>query len=608
MQALALALLLLPTAVMADALILKDGKTISGEYLGETPTEIRFKSEGEKILIPKTMVEKVRREVVVIRLTNGNQLVGKLQEETEDYVTLRFPYGSKRFPRDEIESVEKKTLEETPRIWNPGQKRPGPKGPGDRMPEIRERPSARSIIDRYDFPPKKTNLERDQVIAMHRQVHQFFQKKRYRKAAELLNKIIEAEPQDHIAWYNLACAYSMMGKKKEAIKALCLAVKAGFTDFMHISNDPDLKRIRNTPEYRRLMDEADKIMREGAERTVQRLKKRFGEGYTYYIDEERRLIFATNRSLDVIQRMKQHLRELADAEWADFFDHRPMYYISVVCPSRQDFRRIVPNPSIGGFYNPANKILICGNMGFVLDHEFTHAMHFADQHGRMQQHPIWICEGFATLMEAAHVAGGHCLPWRVNMRLRAIQGAVRMGRSYPLPRFMQLSRAEYMRNAGLCYAQGRYIMLFLWEKKILRKWYDVYCKTWKKDRTGMQALERVTGKTLDQLEQEWKQWVMSIRAQDKREHRPQGPDLGITVAEIMTGVVITKVDEGGPAARRLRPGDMILQVNGKRVNTLAALNAILRGVRRGSRVRFRISRILPKRKKPTKLNVSVTAR
>jgi len=44
------------------------------------------------------------------------------------------------------------------------------------------------------------------------------------------------------------------------------------------------------------------------------------------------------------------------------------------------------------------------------------------------------------------------------------------------------------------------------------------------------------------------------------------------------------------------------------VNTLAALNAILRGVRRGSRVRFRISRILPKRKKPTKLNVSVTAR
>ena len=500
----------------------------------------------------------------------------------------------------------KRQIEEKPKIWKPSE-RPHHR-PDDQSPDVKVNPSARSIIDRYEFPPKKTSLPNDQIVAMHRQVHQFFQKKQYRKAAELLKKIIEAEPRDHIAWYNLACAYSLMRKKKDAIKALCLAVKAGFTDFMHISHDPDLNNIRNTPEYKRLMDEADKIMREGADRTVKQLKKQFGEGYTYFIDEERRLIFATNQSLDVIQRMKEHLRALADAEWADFFEHKPMYYISVVCPSKQDFRRIVPNPAIGGFYNPRNKILICGNMGFVLDHEFTHAMHFADQHARMQQHPIWICEGYATLMEAAHVAGGHCLPWRVNMRLRAIQAAVRMGRSFPWSRFMKLSQPEYMRAAGLCYAQGRYITLFLWEKKILRKWYDEYCRNWKNDKTGIQALEKVTGKTIAQLEQEWKQWVMSIRSQDKREHRPQEADLGITVAEIMTGVVITRVDESGPARKRLRSGDMILQVNGRNVRTLSELNAALRGVRRGRRVRLRVLRKLPKRKKPTKLNVSVIAR
>jgi len=595
-----------PIITYADTIILKDGKTISGEYLGETPTEIKFKSGDEKIVLPKTMIDKIRRDVVVIHLLNGNQLIGKLMEETEDYVKVRFPYGYKKFPRDEIESVEKKTIEEKPKIWKPSE-RPHHR-PDDQSPDVKVNPSARSIIDRYEFPPKKNTLSSDQIVAMHRQVHQFFQKKQYRKAAELLKKIIEAEPRDHIAWYNLACAYSLMRKKKDAIKALCLAVKAGFTDFMHISHDPDLNNIRNTPEYKRLMDEADKIMREGADRTVKQLKKQFGEGYTYFIDEERRLIFATNQSLDVIQRMKEHLRALADAEWADFFEHKPMYYISVVCPSKQDFRRIVPNPAIGGFYNPRNKILICGNMGFVLDHEFTHAMHFADQHARMQQHPIWICEGYATLMEAAHVAGGHCLPWRVNMRLRAIQAAVRMGRSFPWSRFMKLSQPEYMRAAGLCYAQGRYITLFLWEKKILRKWYDEYCRNWKNDKTGIQALEKVTGKTIAQLEQEWKQWVMSIRSQDKREHRPQGPDLGITVAEIMTGVLITQVDESGPANKRLRAGDMILQVNGKNVTTLSELNAVLRGVRRGQKVRFRVLRKLPKRKRPTKLNVSVTAR
>lgn len=595
----------IPMAVMADTLVLKDGKTISGEYIGETPTEIRFRSGDEKILIPKTMVDLIRRDVIVVRLTNGNELIGKLEEETDDYIKVRFPYGSKRFPKDEVESFERKILEEKPKIWSPSK---SPSHKPDKGPGIRVNPSARSIIDRYEFPPKKASLERDQIVAMHRQVHQFFQKKKYRKAVEVLKKIIEAEPQDHIAWYNLACAYSLMRRRKEAIKALCLAVKAGFTDFMHISSDPDLNNIRNTPEYKRLMDEAEKIMRQGADRTVEQLKKRFGEGYTYYIDEERRLIFATNQSLDVIQRLKEHLRALADAEWNDFFDHRPMYYISVVCPSKRDFRRIVPNPAIGGFYNPANKILVCGNIGYVLDHEFTHAMHFADQHGRMQQHPIWICEGFATLMEAASIGGGHCLPWRVNMRLRVIQSAVRMGRHFPWSRFMRLSQPEYMRAAGVCYAQGRYIMLFLWEKKLLRKWYDEYCRMWKEDRSGIKALEKVAGKSLAALEQEWRKWVMSIRAQDKRQHRPQGPDLGITVAEIMTGIVITQVDENGPSKKRLRSGDLILQVNGKNVSTLTELNAILRGVRRGERVRFRIMRRLPKRKKLTKLNVTVKAR
>ncbi|RKY14666.1 MAG: hypothetical protein DRP63_08135, partial [Planctomycetota bacterium] len=595
-----------PITVGADTIILKDGKTISGEYLGETASEIKFKSGDEKIVLPKTMIDRVRRDVVVVRLLNGNQVIGKLMEETEDYVKVRFLYGYKKFPRDEIESVERRTIEEKPKIWKPSQH--SKRTPDSQTPDVRVNPYARSIVDRYEFPPKKTSLSQEEVLAMHRRVHEFFQKKQFRKAAQLLHKIIEAEPRDHIAWYNLACAYSLMHKRKEAAKALCLAVKAGFTDFMHISHDPDLNNIRNRPEYKRLMDEAEKIMREGADRTVEQLKKQFGEGYTYYIDEERRLIFATNRSLDVIQRMKEHLRALADAEWADFFEHKPMYYISVVCPSKRDFRRLVPNRAIGGFYNPANKILICGNMGYVLDHEFTHAMHFADQHARMQQHPIWICEGYATLMEAAHVGGGHCLPWRVNPRLRAIQGAVRTARSLPWSRFMKLSQPEFMRAAGLCYAQGRYIMLFLWEKKILRKWYDEYCRNWKKDKTGIQALEKVTGKTLSQLEQQWKQWVMSIRAQDKRERRPAGPDLGITVAEIMTGVVITRVDESGAAKRRLRAGDMILKANGRNVRTLSELNAVLRRVRRGGRVRFRILRRLPKRKKPTKLNVSVVAR
>jgi len=594
------------TVMFADTLFLKSKEKLVGEILGETATEIEMKVKDEVMVIPKSMIAEVEEELVFVTMYDGRELKGKLIEEDVNSITLRLRFGEMQIMKDEIDSMEKKIVKGPPKVWSVNEVK--------KYEKERKKKYSGLTIDKVEFPPKTEDLTRDEIQELHRKVHEHFRKKEYRSAIKVLQKILRSSPTDQIAWYNLACAYSLLGKKKQAMEALLLAVKAGYADFMWMENDKDLDNIRKMKEYKQLLKEADRIMREAAGRTLENLKKQFGEGYTYLLDEERRLIFATNQSMEVLNKLKERLYRLADALWNDFFDHRPKYYITIVCPSRQDYRKMQPNPNVGGWYNPGTKILIAGSIGGVLDHEFTHAMHFGDQHGiGGQHHPIWIAEGFATLMEAAHTGGGHCLPHLVSGRLRMIQMAVRSNRYVPLQQFVRLPQSSYVRNAGVCYAQGRYVMMYLWKKKKLKEWYDLYVKNYNKDQTGAMALEKVLGKPLQQIEADWKQWVMSIRQQNRHEKKPAGPDIGLTVGECEKGIVITKVDEGSKADGRLKEGDMILSVNGKKVTTLSDIDEALGSVRSGRQITFSIIRRIKKKRrgkveyKEQKMKVRVAA-
>ena len=64
-------------------------------------------------------------------------------------------------------------------------------------------------------------------------------------------------------------------------------------------------------------------------------------------------------------------------------------------------------------------------------HEFTHALHWADQEARGQNHPIWIAEGFATLAETSEIENGHLVPLP-NPRLNYLKKAVQSDKLIPL--------------------------------------------------------------------------------------------------------------------------------------------------------------------------------
>lgn len=63
-------------------------------------------------------------------------------------------------------------------------------------------------------------------------------------------------------YYNLACSYSLVKKRDDAVKALDMAANYGFYDYRHALSDSDLINIRKTKGYRKAMEkihEQDKL-------------------------------------------------------------------------------------------------------------------------------------------------------------------------------------------------------------------------------------------------------------------------------------------------------------------------------------------------------------
>jgi len=86
----------------------------------------------------------------------------------------------------------------------------------------------------------------------HEDALRLLQARSLEEAIRLYKRILQLVPDDYVALYNLACAYSLLGDKLAATRYLLRAWDAGFRDIEHIRNDPDLKNIRDTDIFKAL--------------------------------------------------------------------------------------------------------------------------------------------------------------------------------------------------------------------------------------------------------------------------------------------------------------------------------------------------------------------
>jgi len=78
--------------------------------------------------------------------------------------------------------------------------------------------------------------------------------KQYDEAVGMLKKAVELFDCFGSAHYNLACYYSLKKMLEPAVKSLARAIECGYEDYAHIEKDPDLDFIRESGEYRRLLE------------------------------------------------------------------------------------------------------------------------------------------------------------------------------------------------------------------------------------------------------------------------------------------------------------------------------------------------------------------
>jgi hypothetical protein len=244
----------------------------------------------------------------------------------------------------------------------------------------------------------------------------------------------------------------------------------------------------------------------GAESSAQalltKLTQKYGVGYLYEVDEKLKLVFATNTGKEALDEIRRGLTAHAQALRNDLFSHDLDDYVTVAIP--KEWRG-----SGKGFFNPEERSVIAKAPGAALFHEFTHALHFADQKPLGQFHQNWIIEGLAAVFESSRVLDGHLVP-QSNYRLKIIQELARRGQQVPWETYVKFSQKEFMKRPGNHYSQARYMLMYLLDRGLLKKWYDVYTAGFAQDATGARALEQVLGKSLVEAEKDWVEWVVKL--------------------------------------------------------------------------------------------------
>lgn len=83
----------------------------------------------------------------------------------------------------------------------------------------------------------------------------------YDKSLDIDKRLSELKPDDPIVYYNLACNYSLLERYQKAIKCLNKALSLGYKDAEHMLNDPDLDNIKESKEFKNLLEKYFKLSR-----------------------------------------------------------------------------------------------------------------------------------------------------------------------------------------------------------------------------------------------------------------------------------------------------------------------------------------------------------
>jgi tetratricopeptide (TPR) repeat protein len=102
-------------------------------------------------------------------------------------------------------------------------------------------------------------LERDPfyVDALRTHANNLAATGQYSRALQIDRRLVRLIPDDAVAWYNLACSYTVLGMIDPAFSALQRSLELGYRYLNRLHRDPDLKALRRDPRFARLLRRFD---------------------------------------------------------------------------------------------------------------------------------------------------------------------------------------------------------------------------------------------------------------------------------------------------------------------------------------------------------------
>lgn len=561
---LTLGLLLTAGTLSADTVTTKDEQTLKGRVVREDEKTLVLRSRFGELTLPKPDIKEHQRATYAIELKDGSKVIGQIVGETPQQLALKVDGKDRSVAQADVKQVT-------------------------------ERPAINAA---------KLNEMREKALKL-------LEGKKFAESIALYQQILEVEPDDDTSIYNLACAYALTKENAKAVATLRKSVEAGFIKFGHIEKDPDLDGLRQDPEFQKLMAGRAKYVESGVALSVERVHKALAargidaKAYKTVHDKARNFVYLHTRSDEDLAVIRKSLEEYGEWLWAHLFPTRPQDPIYIVLLSPADTGKVFP-AGAGGLFNSGGNVLLCGDIPAwkltrtsVVMHEFTHALHHADMAARRQEHPIWMVEGLATLFETAKHEGGKVVPQH-SQRLAVLQQAVRGKHTIPWAQMMRLSHPDFMRNALVGYAQARYMLFYMLDKGLLKKFYDEYTnkESYGDDKSALRTVEVVFGKPIDEVERDWSQWVLAQKV-------PQVPFMGVRTKEEKGKLLVEDVTPNSPAAKAgLQKGDLIATMDGQAINDQGGLLEAVGAKNVGDEMAIQVQR----GGKPLDLKVKLAAR
>ena len=353
---------------------------------------------------------------------------------------------------------------------------------------------------------------RRRVAELSRQAVDLIEQHDLPSAERRLLEALSIAPDNSTCLYNLAAVHAGMFRPADALADLDRATSAGFTDFTQLEKNPAFDGLRASPGYRHLLTRRDEIRHLTATRILDELKSQFGDGYRYAADEPHKLAFAAHLDAKSLEEVQSSLLLQETSQGQSLFSHPSDEFIRVVIASPADFSKNEYRADAGGHYDDSTRTVLVRHIGPELRHEFTHALHAADQHALGQEHPVWLSEGLASIYENAAVERPGDGPLRMvpsdNWRLTNVKAAANTGNLIPLEKLLRLDREAFTARADVAYGESGSLLLFLYDRRQLKTFYDAYTLGYASEPSGRSALESTTGMTLPDLQKAWVAWLL----------------------------------------------------------------------------------------------------